>query len=181
MIIQPGNTDFLIETQRLILRRVTPQDEPLLCDIFCDATMMHYLGSPWDRSAMLKTLVEWRQDWGVENRWMGVMVRTDTQQGIGVAGLTCDTIQDERGYELSWFILPAHQRQGFAAEITTALVNLAFERFNAQRVIAETHPQNPAANALLGKLGFNCLGERHHTYDFLPGFDVQVLWERLRI
>lgn len=45
-----------------------------------------------------------------------------------------------------------------------------------QWVVAGTHPENPASNGLLIKLGFPCLGGRHHTYDDLPKFENQVLW-----
>jgi [ribosomal protein S5]-alanine N-acetyltransferase len=95
---------------------------------------------------------------------------------IGTAGLTEDTLPDDSGFELSWFVLPEHQRQGFAAEITAELLRFAFADLGTERVVAETHPENPASNGLLKKLGFSCLGERHYAYDDLPEFDTQVLW-----
>ena len=73
-------------------------------------------------------------------------------------------------------MVPEHQRQGYATEVTRELLRFAFDGLGADRVIAETHPDNPAANGVLDKLGFECLGERHHTYDYLPGFETQVLW-----
>ena len=77
-------------------------------------------------------------------------------------------------------MLLEYQRQGFASEITRALLHFAFDELGAARVVAETHPENPAANCLLEKLGFTCLGERHHSYNDLPGFDTQVLWALTR-
>jgi len=59
-------------------------------------------------------------------------------------------------------------------------LQLAFNDLEAERVVAETHPENPASNRVLEKLGFECLGERHHQYDDLPGFDTQVLWALTR-
>ena len=77
-------------------------------------------------------------------------------------------------------MLPEHQRQGFATEITHELLRFAFDDVGAERVLAETHPDNPASNSVLEKLGFECLGERRHTYDHLPGFEAQVLWGTTR-
>jgi RimJ/RimL family protein N-acetyltransferase len=74
-------------------------------------------------------------------------------------------------------VLPEYQNQGFATEIAAELLHLAFDKSGAERVVAETHPENPASNRLLEKLGFTRLGLRHNTYDDLPGFDTQVLWE----
>ena len=51
-------------------------------------------------------------------------------------------------------MVPEHQRQGYAAEVTRELLRFAFDGLGADRVIAE----------------------RHHTYDYLPGFETQVLW-----
>jgi RimJ/RimL family protein N-acetyltransferase len=49
-----------------------------------------------------------------------------------------------------------------------------------KRVVGSTHPENPASNRVLEKLGFECLGEQRHTYDDLPGFEVQVIWALTR-
>ena len=113
-------------------------------------------------------------------RWSGVLVHKDSQEPIGTAGLTRDTIPGEPGLELSWFVLTALQGQGFATEISRALARLAFESLGAERVVAETHPDNLAAGRVLRKLGFTYLGERHHCYDYLPGFETQALWALTR-
>jgi len=168
---------ILLETQRLHLRRPEASDQPILERIFCNADMMRYLGGPWTASQTAEVLAEWHADWGIEHRWTGILVRKDSLTSIGTAGITENTIEGEAGCELSWFVLPEYQHQGYASEITRALLCFAFETLNAPRVLAETHPGNPATNRLLEKLGFTNLGERHHAYDDLPGFDTQVLWE----
>ena len=170
----------LLETQRLLLRRPWTSDQPHLERIFCDAKMMRYLGSPWTAAQTAEVLAEWHADWGVEHRWTGILVLKDPLTPIGTAGITENTIADEEGCELSWFVLPEYQHQSCASEITRALLRFAFETLGAPRALAETHPDNPAANRLLEKLGFTCLGERHHAYDDLPGFDTQVLWRMTR-
>ncbi len=208
----------LVESERLLVRRPEDSDRGLLERIFCDPEMMRYLGSPWTPDTVAETLWEWHDEWGVEKRWSGVLLRRDTRtpgrtssatgepapgragaatgepaseragaatggaspvrpgEPIGTAGLTDGTVAGEPGLELSWFVLPEQQRQDFAAEITGALLRFAFEEVGAERVLAETHPQNPAANRVLRKLGFVCLGERRHAYDYLPNFETQVLW-----
>lgn len=175
----PGETktiDILLESSRLLLRRPEADDAPSLERVFCDPVMMRYLGAPWTPEYTAEVCAEWHVDWGVEQRWSGVLVNKETLEVIGTAGLTRNTLTDEIGFELSWFVLPEHQKQGFAAEITAELLRFAFADLGAERVVAETHPENPASNRILEKLGFTCLGERHQTYDDLPGFETQVLW-----
>jgi RimJ/RimL family protein N-acetyltransferase len=137
---------------------------------------MHFLGGAWTPDQVARALQEWREDWGIDNRWYGILLTKDTGEPIGTAGITEDTIPGEPGLELSWFVLPGYQRQGYATEITVELLRFAFDELGAERVLAETHPQNPGSNRLLEKLDFECLGERYHQYDYLPGFETQVLW-----
>jgi ribosomal-protein-alanine N-acetyltransferase len=174
--MQPDPNDVLAESARLLMRRPCPGDEPGLERVFCDPEMMLHLGGVWTADKVADALQEWRDDWGVGQRWSGVLVRRDSREPIGTAGLTRDTVPGEPGMELSWFVLPAHQGRGFATEISEALVRIAFEGLGAARVVAETHPDNAAANRVLEKLGFTSQGERHHSYDYLPGFETQVLW-----
>jgi RimJ/RimL family protein N-acetyltransferase len=141
---------------------------------------MRHLGGVWAPDKVADALGEWREQWGVGGRWYGALLRRESLEAIGTAGVTKDTIPGEPGPELSWFVLPEHQGRGYATEITVALLHVAFEDLAAGRVLAETHPANPASNRVLEKVGFACLGERHHAYDYLPGFDRQVLWELSR-
>lgn len=186
LAVQPDQADVLkmlfdlftlVESNRLYLRRPEEGDCCTLERIFCDPSIMRYLGAPWTSKQVAEVCAEWNADWGVEQRWSGVLVKKDSRAVIGTAGLTKDTIAGEPGFELSWFVLPEYQNQGFATEIAAELLHLAFDKSGAERVVAETHPENPASNRLLEKLGFTRLGLRHNTYDDLPGFDTQVLWE----
>jgi|GEM_PF-132006 len=177
---QPGDMNALVESERLLLRRPEEGDQEVMERVFCDPTMMHYLGGPWTAVKVGEALHEWRADWGVDNRWNGTLLRKDTGEAVGTAGLTADTVPGEPGMELSWFVLPGHQRQGLATEITRELLHLAFDGLGAARVVAETHPENPASKRVLEKLAFERLGERQHRYDYLPGFGTQVLWALTR-
>ena len=168
----------LIESDRLLIRRPEKTDLRVVEQIFCDAEMMRYLGGPWTQSQTARVLRDWRDDWGIERRWCGVLQHKQTRKTIGTAGCTENTVTGEAGLELSWFVLPAFQRQGFATEITAGILRFGFADLGIARVLAETHPDNHASNGVLEKLGFSRVGEREHTYDDLPGFDRQVLWEQ---
>ena len=170
----------LLETARLLLCRPVAEDTPDLERVFCDPGMMRYLGAPWAPSYVTEVRMEWQTDWGAGQRWTGVVKKRTTLEFVGIAGLTRDTLPGEAGYEVSWFVLPEHQNQGLATELTLALLQLAFTRLGAERVVAATHPANPASNRVLAKLGFARLGERHDTYADLPGFDTQVVWALTR-
>lgn len=172
--------NVLGETDRLLIRRPEIGDSQELERVFCDPTMMRYLGSTWTPNKVAEALRWWFENWGVKNCWYGILLKKDTLESIGMAGFTENTIQGEPGLELSWFVFPEHQGRGFATEITNKLLDFGFDDLGAERVVTETHPENLAANRVLEKLGFECLGERQHKYDYLPEFETQVLWALTR-
>mgnify|MGYP000872165424 CR=1 FL=1 len=171
---------IFLSTDRINLRRLDSSDRELLQHLFCDDGMMKYLGSPWTEAEVDEVLEEWQREWGKNNYWYGAMVEKQSGSSIGIAGITEDTNPDEPGLEFSWFVLPEFQKRGFAAEITQAMMQFAFNIEKKERLFASTHPQNPASNTVLQKLGFRNLGLRHQVIDYLPNFEEQVVWEYLR-
>lgn len=172
----PLNIPTLVNTPRLHVRRVLPDDQALLEALFTDPETMRYLGGTWEANDIRETCLEWHQEWGLNNLWYGTILEKAAGTAVGICGFSENTVEGESGLELSWFILPAYQGRGFAVEITAALLKFAFVQVGTERVLAETHPENAPANHILKKCGFQNMGERQHQYDFLPGFDRQVLW-----
>lgn len=175
-----ANPEILFTTPRLTFRRIMDADLPLLESIFTDPGLMHYLGQPWTAAETRETLLEWQAEWGRDHYYYGILIERDTGQPVGAAGFTVDTHPDEPGLELAWFILPACQGRGYAAEMTAAVLRYAFTRTSVERVLAENHPDNAPAARVLQKTGFTCLGERRQVYDYLPAFDRQTLWQYIR-
>jgi len=58
---------------------------------------------------------------------------------------------------LFWAVSPAHQRQGYASEAGRALIDFAFARLNAKRIVADTANGNLASIAVMRKLGMRVL------------------------
>ncbi|MBA4383380.1 MAG: hypothetical protein C0410_01455 [Anaerolinea sp.] len=176
-MLQNKNVTILFETSRLQLRRIEESDRELFQRLFCDSDMMKYLGGTWTVELAVETLHEWRDEWGKNNYYYGVIGLKSSNEVVGIAGFTEDTNPQEPGLEFSWFVLPEHQKKGYASEITRALLEFVFDVLKKDRLFAETHPDNAASNHVLKKLGFKNAGGRNHHYESLPGFDCQVLWE----
>lgn len=62
--------------------------------------------------------------------------------------------QHLQSWELGYVISPAYQRQGYAFEAVSALLQYAFTSVYIHRVVAYCSPLNPASWKLLEKLGF---------------------------
>ncbi len=170
----------LLVTPRLRLRRLEMTDQPLIEALFCDAEMMRYVGGVWTRQAAAETTIEWHEHWGIDNYFYGVLEINHGGVGVGIAGFTENTHVHEKGIEFSWFILPGHQGRGYATEVTKGIMTCVFERMHKKRLFAETHPDNPASNRVLEKMGFTELVETNREDESLPGFNRQIVWEYLR-
>ena len=175
-----NHSEILLETKKLLLRRVAEDDRHLFLRLFCDSSMMKYLGDVWTEETALDTLKEWQSEWGINNYYYGVVVRKSDGMPIGVAGITEDTNPEEKGIEFAWFVLPEYQGMGYATEITRAIMKFVFEDLQRERLFGETHPENAASNRVLEKLGFTLKGEYQRKIDYLPEFDRQVIWEFMR-
>ena len=173
--------DVLLRTARLRMRRVRADDLALFERVFCDPGMMRHLGAPWTHALAEETLREWMDAWGGDSSYSyGVLVTRRGGVTVGIAGISEDTDPEETGVELSWFILPEHQGRGYATEIGEGLMEFVFRRLGRSRMVAETHPDNVAAAAVLRKMGWRPVKERRRTIDYLPHMDRQVVWEYVR-
>jgi RimJ/RimL family protein N-acetyltransferase len=56
-------------------------------------------------------------------------------------------------FGLFWAMSPAHQRQGYATEAATALIDYAFAELQLERIVATTTNENAASIRVMQKLG----------------------------
>jgi RimJ/RimL family protein N-acetyltransferase len=56
-------------------------------------------------------------------------------------------------FGLFWALSPAHQRQGYATEAATALIDYAFAELQLERIVATTTNENAASIRVMQKLG----------------------------
>jgi [ribosomal protein S5]-alanine N-acetyltransferase len=87
---------------------------------------------------------------------------------VGGIGLT----RRDGAFELGCWLGKSFWTRGYATEAARALVDFAFDRLNAARLVAGWFHDNPASGRMLTKLGFlssgaeqlDCLARRHAVY-----------------
>ena len=146
----------VIETPRLRLREIVPDDAPALFAIHGDAEAMRFfrtapLTEPAQAAKLVDTFAGWRLQPNPGTRW-GIERRSDGRF-VGTCGLfkwnrgwqVCTT-----GYELAreaW-------GQGLMREALAASFAWGFEHMALARIEAQVHPANAASLKLLHGLGF---------------------------
>ena len=157
---------MLLETKRLILRRFRPADAPVLAAYRSDPRVARY--QSWDAPFPLL-----RAETAVANfiaadpdrpGWFQYAAeRTEDRALIGdVAVHLHDNL---RQAEIGFTLAPAYQRQGFATEMVSAVLDRLFGVQGLHKVAGECDARNTASAALLERLGFVREGHlREQTY-----------------
>jgi RimJ/RimL family protein N-acetyltransferase len=156
--------DFRHETDRLILRDWREADWPAFFRVTNTPAVMRWLGGVADeagRAALRARIEAYRADhghtfWAVERRKDGAL--------LGFCGLKrSNQAGGPQGMmEVGWRLREDAWGQGYAREAAAASLDIAFDRFGADEVIALTVQNNTASWGLMLRLGM----ERRAELDF---------------
>ncbi len=143
----------ILETSRLILREMTHDDYPALCEILRDDAVMYaYEGAFSDAEA--KAWLERQLD---NYRTLGfglwAVVLKETGAMIGQCGLTLQEYRDERVLEVGYLFQKAFWHCGYATEAAAMCKEFAFDKLNAPEVFAIIRDTNIASQNVAKRIG----------------------------
>jgi len=137
----------ILETERLLLRHLVPEDLDDLAALYADAEIRrHFPEGTLTRPETLEEL-EWFQHGHPEHPELGLWatIHKPTGSFIGRCGLLPWVIDGVLEIEIAYLIAKPFQRQGLAAEAAQALVRYGFERLGLKRLIALIDPAHTAS------------------------------------
>lgn len=144
----------VLESARLKLRRLTPDDAEFICRLLNEPSFIRYIGDRGVRTHAdaRKYIRDGPMDSYARNGFGLCLVELkDGTRPAGICGLLKrDSLED---VDLGFAFLPEFWRQGYALEAAAAVLQDAEIR-GFTRVLAITAPDNAASIRLLGKLGF---------------------------
>lgn len=111
---------------------------------------------------VVRAMIALYQAAGYEEPWVGYLA-LDGDRPIGA----CSFKSPPCGHrvEIAYFTFPGLEGRGYATQMARTLIDLA-RRTNPEIVVfAQTLPQKGPSTAILGKLGFELVGERVHPED----------------
>ena len=145
---------MVLETERLILRRLSTDDAEFVLELLNEPSFLRYIGDRGVRNLedaaqyILNRLVA-----SYERNGFGLYLVELKANGIpiGISGLVKrDTLPDA---DIGFAFLPAYWSKGYAVESAAAVMNYAKEKLGLNRILAITSPDNEASAKLLGKIG----------------------------
>lgn len=116
----------MIETKRLLLREMTPQDFDALCRVLTDPDIMQHYPSVFNETSVQNWINKNIERYRIFGFGLWAVCLKDTGEVIGDCGLTMQLIDGQIKPEIGYHIRKDHQRQGYAKEAALAVRDWAF-------------------------------------------------------
>ena len=157
-----------LQTDRLILRAPAQRDFETYRAFYADGAASDFYGGPFDAVQAWKVLAGHIGHWHLRGYGMWVLERKDTGQTVGGCGFSWPSGWPRS--ELTWWIMPAHRRQGLATEASQAAIAFAYGTLGWDQVETHMRDENTAARALVRAMGGETIGRER----FPDGFERDV-------
>lgn len=152
---QPGGNDGrVLETERLVLRRLSLDDAPFILGLLNDPSFLRYIGDKGVRT--LDDARSYISEGPVDSyRRNGFGLYLTELKGtsvpIGICGLVKrDALEHP---DIGFALLPRFWRKGYAFESASAVLAHALDVLKLGRILAIASPDNLASIQVLTKLG----------------------------
>jgi ribosomal-protein-alanine N-acetyltransferase len=145
--IQTGKPMKILETDRLILRRLRPGDLDDLFSLYRDPEIRRYFPDGILTRAETKAELDWFRDGHPAHPELGLWatIHKPTGRFIGRCGLLPWTIDEKPEVEIAYLLAKPHWRQGLGSEAARALVRHGFDALRLPRLIALIDPAHQAS------------------------------------
>jgi RimJ/RimL family protein N-acetyltransferase len=139
-------------TERLRLEPIGPQHVDVLLQMHQDVGVIEWWGV-WSRDDVERRIEAAVRGWserGVE-KW--IAYERATGEPVGRGGGSFVTIEGHEQFEIGWMLHDRHRGRGLATEIGRAALDMGFDEFGLDHVIAFTEPHNSRSRAVMERLG----------------------------
>jgi [ribosomal protein S5]-alanine N-acetyltransferase len=144
---------IILETDRLLLRYMLPEDIHPLVDLWTDAGVTRFMGGPREPQSLTQNLTETANNPLAEAYDLWPLIEKTTGQVIGHCGLLDKEVDGQQEIELVYVLAKAAWGKGYATEISLALRDYAFYKKGLPRLIALIEPENAGSERVAVKAG----------------------------
>ncbi len=163
--------EIFLETDRLILRRLTLDDIDNLVDLDSDPAVMRYLtgGPPTPREEIqneyMPAILGYYQQYDGFGFW--AVIEKSSGDFIGWFHFRPereDSWENQQEVELGYRLKQLAWGKGYATEGSLALIDQGFEKHGVMRVVASTYEENAGSRRVMEKVGMRLV----RTFRYSP-------------
>ena len=166
---------IVLETQRLLLRHITPDDFSNLYRMNSDPEVKKYVG---DGSVRNKEQMLMELDMLISHYtrkpglgiWAAVL--KENNEFVGASGLVYydNTPEIEIGYRM----LKENWNKGYATEASRGLLNYGFGKLKLKKIVSSAHTENLASRRVMEKIGMSFVDTRFHYGCMQAYYEIEV-------
>ncbi len=145
----------LIETNRLLLRKLTVDDAPFMLDLLNQPSFIQFIGDRGVRTLDdAREFILTRYVAAYERLGFGIYLTLlrESKIPIGICGLVKREGLDN--VDIGYAFLPQYWSQGYASESVSAVLAYARNTLGIRRILGITTPDNASSIRVLEKAGF---------------------------
>jgi RimJ/RimL family protein N-acetyltransferase len=143
----------ILETPRLILRELVPEDCDGLALVLSDPETMRHYPAPFDRTGVEQWIVRNRSRYASDGHGLWGVVLKSNNQLIGDCGLIVQEVDGETLVEIGYHVRRNLWGQGLAPEAARACRDYGFARLPVDRLISLIRPENIPSRRVAEKIG----------------------------
>lgn len=147
-----------IETKNLMIRNFIPEDGNAAFSYLSDPEVMKYIEQPFTEERTIQFI----EECGLRQQMIFAVKEKKSGELIGHIIFHPFDSADE--YELGWILGRKYWGNGYAVEISAALIQMGFAEMRLSRLIAETTTDNRPARKILETLKFKINEHRSGNY-----------------
>ena len=151
---------YWLTTDRLGLRRFTPDDFDWLLDLYTDADVTRYLGGNKSRAQTQELLDVWILQYYEQHPGLGIWVTVERETGNQIGLHLLNHIRGESIIQVGFTLAKSAWGKGFGTEMAYALLRYGFVDLKMPRIAGIASLKNHASQHVLTKIGLERRGER---------------------
>lgn len=150
----------MLETERLILRRMDESDIDAIFAMRADKDVMRFIREPVAKREEAERWINLVSSlWADEKIGFCALVEKQSGQFIGWCGLW--RLKETGEIEVGYALTKEFWGKGFAVEASEAFLQYGFDKLKLEKIVAVANPENRASRRVMEKLGmrFDYIGE----------------------
>jgi [ribosomal protein S5]-alanine N-acetyltransferase len=145
--------ECVIETERLLLRQLRPDDLDAMHAYLGDAETMAHYPQPYSREFVKQAIAKNIERYAKHGYSVFGAVLKDTGALVGDCGLVWQEVEGRDELEVGYHFRRDRWRCGYATEAAKACIEFAFEHAGVDHVISLIRPENIASRRVAEKNG----------------------------
>jgi RimJ/RimL family protein N-acetyltransferase len=144
---------LILETPRLRLRELEPEDLDFVAEMLADAEVMRFYPKPLDREESREWLERQRRHYEDDGHGLWLVEDRSLGEPVGQVGLLLQEVEGDWEPEIGYLIHRPFWRKGYATEAASAVRDHAFGVRGERRVISLIRPENLPSQGVARKIG----------------------------